>query len=65
MELGLDLKKEEMEEESTCTSQGHAAILLEAEVVKGGHPGGNKLTSGAICLHNSLSLQYLLFLQQE
>lgn len=63
LDLGLREGKE-MEEESTCTSQSHAAILLKAELVKGGHPDGNKLASGAICLHNSLSLQYLLFLQQ-
>lgn len=38
---------------------------LEAGAAKGAHPDRNKLTSGSLCPLNSLSLQYLLFLQQE
>lgn len=56
LQWGLDLglrEGEEVEcdaamEETTCVSQSHAALLLEAEVVKGGHPDGNELTSGAL-----------------
>lgn len=52
-------------EESTCPCQSCTAVLLEAEIAKEENPGKDKLTSGAIWLHNSLSLRYLLFAQQQ
>lgn len=51
-------------EESTCPRQSRVAIL-EAETAKEENPKRGKLTSGAIWLHNSLPLQYSLFVQQQ